>query len=79
MRPSEQLAAILPGKMVKIKTLHCWLNVSRAQYAIARERLAEANKTKGNRGAALRACRHWRNEILTTAIQLRVRLIGRRK
>ena len=62
---------------MKIKTLHCWLNVSRAQYAIARENLAEANKTKGNRGAALKACRHWRNEILTTAIQLRVRLMRR--
>lgn len=63
---------------MKISTLRCWLNVARAQYAIAREALAEANRNKGPRGPALCACRHWRNEILTTAIQLRVRLAGRR-
>lgn len=63
---------------MKIKTLHCWLNVARAQYAIARDRLGEANRTKGPRGPALYACLHWRNEVLTTAMRLRVRLIARR-
>jgi hypothetical protein len=63
---------------MKISTLRCWLNVARAQYALAKDSLAQANRQKMPRGPALCACRHWRNEVLTTAIQLRVALLRRK-
>lgn len=62
---------------MKIKDLRTWLNFSRSQYAAARAALSEANRNKADKGQALRRCNHWRNQILTTAITLRVRLAGR--
>jgi len=62
---------------MKINLMRTWLNFSRAQYAIAKDELSAANRNKTDRGPALRACNHWRNETLTTAIQLRARLMGR--
>jgi hypothetical protein len=58
-----------------ISLLRGRLNVARAQYALSRVYLSVANKRKMPRGPALCACRHWRNEILTTAIQLRIALL----
>ena len=63
---------------MKISTMHRWLNVARAQYALSRVYLSVANKKKMPRGPALRGCRHWRNEVLTTAIQLRIALLRRK-
>jgi hypothetical protein len=63
---------------MKISTLHKWLNFARSRYALERERLSVANREKMPRGPALRGCRHWRNEVLTTAIQLRIALLRRK-
>jgi hypothetical protein len=61
-----------------ISLMRCWLNVARAQYALSRIYLSIANKQQIPRGPALCACRHWRNEVLTTAIRLRVALLRRK-
>jgi hypothetical protein len=61
-----------------ISLLRGWLNFARAQYALSRVYLSVANKKKMPRGPALRGCRHWRNEVLTTAMQLRIALLRRK-
>ena len=62
----------------RIHALRWWLNYARAQYARARQDLSAANKTKTPTGEIMRRLNHWRHQVLSTAMKLRVRLLARR-
>ena len=65
-------------KKPKISTLRCWLNYALAQYQLARSDLSVANRAKTPTGEIMRRLNHWRHQILSTAIKLRLRLLARR-
>ena len=60
-----------------IRALHYELNRCRKWYRYARLWLATANVDREPTGPALAACKHWRNELLNTMLQLRIALAAR--